>query len=694
MVNLATASAVAVRRDVAELIRPPRRIRASQAAVERMKVVSGNGAVRDWSPDTTPYMVEPLDCMGLRKYDAVIFVGPARTGKTNALVEGFVAYKIDCDPGDGLIIHISEDKAREFSKKRIDRMLTHSPALAARLSPRSYDNNVHDKTFRAGNYLGIKWPSKNVMASSDYQFVLITDFDRIADDIDGEGNPFTLASKRTQTFGSTGMTLAESSPGREIIDSDWKKPEDSPHMAPPTTGILDWYNQGDRRRLYWQCQEVKCRHWFQPNQENFNMLSMRVFCPHCAVEISPKSKKALNLAGRWVPEGCELTTEGELAGTPRQTRIASFWMEGPAAAFQSWVSLAEKLARAEESYQQTGSQETLRTVTNTDWGRPYLHRRSEIQRSSQRLMDRAEQIERRTVTHGVRFLTATVDVQGGKERRFVVQIHGTGVNREKWLVDRFNIREDRGPKNDLDPRQINPATQTEDWDLLTRDVLKRTYRLADGSDRRMPILALAVDTGGEGEGSESVTSQAYEWFRRLRSEGLQSRAYLVKGGSSKTDNRVRKTWPDNTSRKSRKSRARGDVPLYILGTDLLKDGVAAMMDRDNPGAGYLHVPAWLGRWWYDELTYEMRDPATGKWTKPGKRPNEALDLCAYDLALNIILGVEKINWQAPPPWADDWDANPLVVDPQRTADNGQPQARPASAPAAKKRKRKVAKPRI
>ncbi|CAH1044548.1 phage terminase large subunit family protein [Halomonas sp. TD01] len=685
------ASAAAIRRDVAELIRPPRRIRASQAAAEKMKVVDGAGTVMDWSPEATPYMVEPLDCMGSRLYDAVIFVGPARTGKTNALIDGYVAYKISCDPGDGLIVQISEEKAREFSKKRIDRMLQNSPKLAKRLSPRGHDNNVHDKTFRAGNYLGIKWPSKNVLASSDYQFVLITDYDRLDENIDGEGHAFTLASKRTQTFGSTGMTLAESSPGREVVDPDWERPADCPHMAPPTTGILDLFNQGDRRLWYWQCPESVCQRWFTPTMDHFIQSSKRVACPHCGSEIDPKSKRALNLTGRWVPEGMQLSHDGELTGTRRPVRIASFWMEGPAAAFQSWLSLAEKLARAEETFEQSGSQETLKTVINTDWGRPYLHRRAEVQRSSQQLMDRAEQTERRTVPPGVRFLTATVDVQGGKERRFVVQVHGWGAHREMWVVDRFNIKDDRGPKGDEPPRQISPATQPEDWDLLTRDVLNRSYRLADGSGRRMPILAAGVDTGGEGDGVESVTSQAYEWFRRLRKDGLQSRAFLFKGGSSKTTNRIRKTWPDNTGRKNRKSKARGDVPLYILGTDLLKDAVAAMMDRNNPGAGYMHIPAWLGRWWYDELTYEVRDPATGKWSRPGKRPNEAFDLCVYNLALFVLLKCEVIQWDAPPPWAAPWDENPLIIDPNS---DGAPLAPTQKQRQPQSRKRRVAKPRI
>lgn len=681
-----TASAAAIRRDVAELIRPPRRIRASQAAAERMKVVGGDGTVRDWSPDATPYMVEPLDCMGSRLYDAVIFAGPARTGKTNALVDGFVAYKIDCDPGDGLIVQISEEKAREFSKKRIDRMLQNSPALAARLSPRGHDNNVHDKTFRAGNYLGIKWPSKNVLASSDYQFVLITDFDRLPENIDGEGDAFTLGSKRTQTFGSTGMTLAESSPGREVTDPDWQQPDDQPHMAPPTTGILDLFNQGDRRRWYWHCPE--CRHWFMPVMENFNLQNGKAFCPHCGTVIDPAAKRGLNLNGCWLPEGCQLSPGGELTGVRRRTRIASFWMEGPAAAFQSWASLQEKLARAEETYKQTGSQETLKTVINTDWGRPYLYRRKTTQRSSQRLMDRAEQTERRAVPAGVRFLTAAVDVQGGEQRRFVVQIHGWGANREMWVIDRFNIKEDKGPNNDQPGRQINPATHPEDWDLLTRDVLHRSYALADGSERRMPIAAMGVDTGGEGKGAESVTSQAYEWYRRLAKQGLQSRVFLLKGGSTNTTNRVRKTWPDNTGRKSRKSSARGDVPLYMLGTDLLKDAVAAMMDRDNPGGGYMHIPAWLGRWWYEELTYEVRDPATGKWEKPGRRPNEAFDLCVYNLVTFILLGAEKINWQQPPAWAEDWDRNMLIIHPDQEPQSAPPNAAPA------RRKPRIIKPRI
>ncbi|HHL2713352.1 TPA: phage terminase large subunit family protein, partial [Yersinia enterocolitica] len=143
---------------------------------------------------------------------------------------------IVCDPADFLLVQMTEEKAREHSKKRLSRTFRVSPEVAKRLSTNPNDNNVHDIIFRAGNYLKIGWPSINILSSSDYRFVALTDYDRWVEDIGGEGDGFTLASKRTTTFMSSGMTLVESSPGRDIRDTKWRRT--SPHEAPPATGIL------------------------------------------------------------------------------------------------------------------------------------------------------------------------------------------------------------------------------------------------------------------------------------------------------------------------------------------------------------------------------------------------------------------------------------------------------------------------
>lgn len=209
------ASARDIRRDVSGILRAPRRMPVADAVSNYMRVPMGAGNSVPWDPDLAPYVIEPMNCLASREYDAVVFVGPARTGKTIGLIDGWIVYNIVCDPADMLVIQVSEEKAREHSKKRLDRTFRCSPEVKTRLSPRRNDNNVYDRTFRAGNYLKLGWPSVNIMSSSDYKSVALTDYDRFPEDIDGEGDAFSLASKRTTTFMSSGMTLVESSPGRD-----------------------------------------------------------------------------------------------------------------------------------------------------------------------------------------------------------------------------------------------------------------------------------------------------------------------------------------------------------------------------------------------------------------------------------------------------------------------------------------------
>ena len=302
MLNQETAKAA--RTDSGYILRAPRRMRVADAVAQYMRVPMGAGNSVPWDPLVAPYVIEPMNCLASREYDAVIFVGPARTGKTIGLIDGWVIYNVICDPADMLIIQMTEEKAREHSKKRLARTFRVSPEVVSRLSPNKNDNNVYDRTFLAGNYLKIGWPSVNIMSSSDYKCVALTDYDRFPEDIDGEGDAFSLASKRTTTFMSSGMTLVESSPGRDVKDVKWRRT--SPHEAPPTTGILSLYNRGDRRRWYWPCPH--CGEYFQPCGDvvaGFRDIADPVLaseaayiqCPSCSGRILPEQKRELKDVG-------------------------------------------------------------------------------------------------------------------------------------------------------------------------------------------------------------------------------------------------------------------------------------------------------------------------------------------------------------------------------------------------------------
>ena len=683
MLNQETAKAA--RTDSGYILRAPRRMRVADAVAQYMRVPMGAGNSVPWDPLVAPYVIEPMNCLASREYDAVIFVGPARTGKTIGLIDGWVIYNVIFDPADMLIIQMTEEKAREHSKKRLARTFRVSPEVVSRLSPNKNDNNVYDRTFLAGNYLKIGWPSVNIMSSSDYKCVALTDYDRFPEDIDGEGDAFSLASKRTTTFMSSGMTLVESSPGRDVKDVKWRRT--SPHEAPPTTGILSLYNRGDRRRWYWPCPH--CGEYFQPCGDvvaGFRDIADPVLaseaayiqCPSCSGRIMPEQKRELNGRGVWLRDGESINADGSRYGDPRRSRIASFWMEGPAAAYQTLSQLVYKLLTAEQEYETTGSEETLKTVINTDWGLPYLPRASMEQRKSELLEQRAEPVPSRSVPDGVNFLVATVDVQAGRHRRFVVQVTGYGSRGERWIIDRYNITQSLRGDSDGESQRIDPASYPEDWDVLLTDVFHKSWPLASDPSQQMRLMAMAVDSGGE----DGVTDNAYKFWRRCRRDGLGKRIYLFKGDSIRRAKLITRTFPDNTGRTGRRAQAAGDVPLWLLQTDALKDRVNNALWRDSPGPGYVHFPDWLGSWFYDELTYEERS-SDGKWSKPGRGANEAFDLMVYAEALVILHGYEKIRWPDAPEWASRETWLECVQDSTEPSSSPEPVSTPV-----KKQKRK------
>lgn len=651
-----------------EAFRPPRRVSVSEGAAQALVIKQPGGYVGPWSPTETPYMVEPMDRLASRRHEAVCFVGPARTGKTMGLLDGWMAHVIVNDPGDSMVVQMTQDKAREFSKVRIDRMLRHSPTLAALKSSSAQDDNTHDKAFRHGMWLRIAWPTVSNLSGSDYRYVGLTDYDRMPDDIDGEGAPFNLALKRTQTFLSRGMCMVESSPGRERTDPKWRPA--TPHEAPPTGGVLGIYNQSDRHRWYWRCPD--CSDWFEAapglglfalpsDDELIEMVReadldalagqyARIACPHCGSIINSRHKHELNLGGRWAADGQRLVGN-DLVGTAMQSSIAGYWLGGVAAAYQGWKSLVLRYLQGLRDYTLTGSELQLQTTTNTDQGMPYLSRHLlEASRTASRAGDDREDLQRYIVPDETRFLIASVDVQGGSTARFVVQVHAVGPHMEQWLVDRYDLRDsEREGMGGKAP--IDPAAYAEDWDVLTERVVRSTYRTSQAGIE-LKIKLTAVDTGGE----DGVTDRAYDWFRRLRREGLHTRVMLVKGASSKTAPLIRESWVGSKGTKTSK----GDIPIYLLNPNLLKDMVTTGLKRTDPGPGFIHWPEWLPKAFFDELNAEVRQP-DGTWKQIRKR-NEAFDLAAYVRAACLRLGADKIkNWNLPPKWALPLFESPELV---------------------------------
>lgn len=678
----------------AEAVRPTERITVSEAA-ERYHKIPGT-VTGAFDLGKTPYLREPMDVLTSLDFTGMVFVGPARTGKS-AMFINWLSHTALHNPVEAMmVVHMAQHTARNWSKNDLTKAFRNSDDLRKSLVPGRRNDNTFDKAFLSGMNLEITWPTINNLSGKTVPFTWIMDYDREPIAINEEGDKWTLTKKRAQTAKRYGMSAAETSPGFPIEDPKWIP--SSPHEAPPCKGLLARYNEGDRRRWYWECPQ--CHSAFEPHRKLLSYPDSQdpmecaeqvvMVCPHDGFPMQPAMQYELNLGGRWVREG-QLWVPGArepIVGTPRRSPIASFWMFGPAAGFTDWKELVYKLRSAELDYERTLSEEALKTTINTDFGEPHTPKALESETLPDTLKDRARfRAAKGEVPEGPRFLMTMIDVQ---KRSFVCHTYGVEPVQigDGWMldihhVDMWKIEKSQRLDADGHPKPLDPAAYAEDWDLLI-EVIEKRYPLADGSGRTMGVKLVACDSGGApstkavrlnaaagGEGPKvSVTSNAYAFWRRLRddSEHRQHhlRFHLLKGEVRDAAPILHKEMPDSLQ-KDKFAIARGDVPVWFVNSNKAKDQAFIMLGRDEPG-GQILMPIWYDTegkpmnidWLYTQLTSEVRLPAG--WKNPARRRNEAFDLISYLVAFlgHPNVRAASINWSDPPSWARAWDQNDMV----------------------------------
>ncbi|MBB2698945.1 UNVERIFIED_ORG: phage terminase large subunit GpA-like protein [Rhizobium esperanzae] len=638
------------------VLAPARRIDVPTWASSR-KVSTAAGLIT-WRNDFAPYMVEPSKMATSRRYRAVGFCGPARTVKSESLILNTIGQRIECNPRDMLVVCSTQDTAKQFSERKLAPMIRENRQLAAaQLAGRGADN-IHEKRFAGNMNLQIRWPVIGYFSQNEYFDVLLTDLDRMTDDIGGEGSAFILALKRIQHAGSQGKVIAESSPGYVVTVDDWKP--STVHEAPPCDGgILPIFNAGTRGSWYWTCPH--CGDPFRPLFERLHYerrstpgesaRTVEMVCPNGCC-IGPDRKNELNSGGFWLHE----TADGQSAvpieePDVRDTDIVSYWMEGPAAALQTWQELIRVAEQSRRTFDETGSDKDLKTTVFQDQGRPYLPQVRTVgdALSAETLKALAEPYPMKVAPAATRFVTYQVDVQ---PNRFVVQADAWGPGLERWLIDRFDIHDAPAGAPGAAERSIDPPRYYEDWAVLS-DLLDKAYPVAGSGFALLP-RAIVVDL----HGAKGTTDHAYHWWRHHRKQGNAGRCYIQRGrGGPERERAVYKT-PEKVQ--GTKKRRKSDLMVIETGTDPLKDEVIMSLTRKEAGPGKYHLPEALPASAFEEFCAEVRTDEGWRERKSGLR-NESLDLAVYGKSLAIVLKAERIDWKRPPMWAAPLEKNAYAV---------------------------------
>ncbi|RIY34496.1 hypothetical protein CKF54_00430 [Psittacicella hinzii] len=576
------------------------------------------------------YMREPLDTLNSRHYNELIFMGCARSGKTQALVTGFASYAM-YTARPIIVFQMNGEKALEFAKKEFIPTVNASPDLAKLLGTSREDKNLTMYKLKSGSYVLIRKPAVADMASTTIQCVALTDFDRMPTNVEGEGNPWDLAKARTTTYGIDAMAVAESSPGFDVKNPDKRL---DPHDSYSCDGIAALYNVGDKRCYYFQCLACQEYFWATPETITYDVIegnirgsskTARVECPHCGRHHTDQERiRHLIPKGVWLKKGQKIDKHGNITGEVVENTRASFWLRAPACGFISLEEIVFRYLTAKQQYEDTGDDQSLKVVVNTTFGDPYVPVASKgaAEAVYQKELDSAMNNEIGVAPRDTVSIVACVDVQNGKDSRFIVQIFAYTREGKIHLIDRFSIRKWKGKKIHTD---INDST---DWEAIEYDVMEYRARIKDTNLTMRPRMTL-VDSGGR----NYTTDNAYNFYEHIVRSGKSARLRLVKGMTTPLNFNGGQAWAvwDTAVRKDTKLAKRG-FRLFKIFPDPFKNMVYNLLQRPLDQPKSISFNKGIPKEVYEELAAESLG-LDGKYSldAPDKR-NEALDLFVYFLA--------------------------------------------------------------
>lgn len=454
------------------VFQPPPRMTVSEWADERRYLSAESSSnPGKYSSAMTPYAVEWMDSVNDPTATGTVLMVASQLGKTEVL-NNVVGYFIDIEPAPILMVQPTIDLAESWSKERLAPMIRDTPVLQGKVADsksRDSGNTMLHKTFPGGNIAMAGANAPSGLASRPRRVVLLDEEDRFPHSAGSEGDPASLAIRRTETFWNP-VIFETSTPTVKGLSRIEARLEES-----------------DKRRLWCPCPRCggyQILKWSQVRYEADDGSDAWYQCDRCDAQLTDEERRTMVRRGEWRAEYPERTLRG-------------YHLNGLASLFRHKRGYKSRLHQmvADHLSAKRKGKEVLRTWVNTFLAETWEEDGESV--PWEPLMQRRENWGE--FPSGACLVTAGGDVQGD---RVEIEFVAWGEGEESWSLGYAVIIGDFN----------RPETQDEFDELLQR---KWTHPV---SGLEIGVTAACLDSGHK-------TKAVYAFTKK---RGMR-RIYAVKG---------------------------------------------------------------------------------------------------------------------------------------------------------------------
>lgn len=566
-----------ISKSAAQCLKVPPRITLSEWADTYRFIPSESGSINGrWRTSYAPYQKEMMDAISDPLTERVVIMCSAQIGKSELLLNT-VGYYIHNEPCNIAIVQAKAEAAQGFSKERFSPMVRVTPVLRDLVfdnKSKDAGSTVKSKQFVGGFLNFLSAATATDLRSRPVRILLLDEVDGYPLTLKNEGDPVTLAIKRTE---------GQLNPKVVLVSTPTEK---------ETSKIYAQWMASDQRKYAIRC--VHCEDYFIPKWSEHVRWhtdergvhypeTALLHCPHCGCGHNDAERAAAVRYGKWIKHNPASKVPG----------------------FHTWAVVAKtvKLENLVRQFVNAQDEGGLQSFINTQLGEVWESNRNDV--SEIDFESRIESYELHALPDNISVITAGVDVQ---KDRIEAATYGFGPDNEI-----YHIESRRFYTENIESEQV--------WDTLA-EFLKTVYQRADGT--QLPIARAAIDSGWS-------TLTVYEFVRKHGTRGW----FAIKGedrygplwplkASQSSAHKGHKVWTLGTY--TGKEFIHGLLRNEIPGPNYIHFSERC----DNEYFSQLTCEA--------RVVKHKRGHRYYIWEKPSKANNEAFDCFIYALAVKESLG--------------------------------------------------------